>query len=159
MVTIQEAARAAGLSRQVLMIWEARYGWPQPVRDRHGARLYSDGDVRDLTRVARWLQAGHKIGSLIRDGVLVGPPRCRCVGPLDVLARTRFPEAELEDLRAAIVAGLDTRVEQLRAAIACRLHPRLRPTAWRLVRIAETLRDPMREDRMREALTAWRAKG
>lgn len=140
MVTIQEAARAAGTSERLLMVWENRYGWPMPARGRHGERLYSDGLMRDLGRLRGWLQAGHKIGSLIRDGVLVGPPRCRCVGPLDVLARTRFPEAELEDLRSAIVAGLDTRVEQLRAAIACRLHPRLRPTAWRLVRIAERLR-------------------
>lgn len=136
-----EITARTGLPKHLLHAWEVRYGWPSPIHQPNGTRTYSDADLRDLERVVAWRRQGWSIGDLIRDGVLVGPPRSRCLGAIDILARMRFDTRELDELRQAIVDRRDSRVEQLRAAIACRLHPRLRPTAWRLVRIAERMRE------------------
>lgn len=136
-----DVSTATGIPKATLHAWEARHGWPKPARLPGGERVYSDADLHDLRRVADLIRRGYRIGELVKDEQLVLPRACRCLDARHVLGRMRYNQPELEELRAAIVAGHDGRVEGLRAALACRLHPSLRPTAWRLVRIAERLRE------------------
>lgn len=63
--SIRELTRITGLSADVLRVWERRYGFPCPSRDRTGARCYDPAEVQRLTLLQRALQRGHRIGSVI----------------------------------------------------------------------------------------------
>lgn len=68
-LSINEAAKAAGLSSSVLRIWEVRYGWPSPKRQPNGYRAYARHQVDELKRAANLVKAGLPISSLIIDGL------------------------------------------------------------------------------------------
>ena len=65
--TIAAVERDTGLSKDVLRVWERRYGFPQPQRDPNGngERLYPDAQVDRLRLIKRLLDAGHRPGKLI----------------------------------------------------------------------------------------------
>ena len=42
---ITAVERDTGLSKDLLRMWERRYGFPAPQRDQHGERVYSVADV------------------------------------------------------------------------------------------------------------------
>ncbi|WP_051654986.1 MerR family transcriptional regulator [Deinococcus marmoris] len=48
MFTASEVETQTGVPAATLRQWERRYGFPRPVRDANGYRLYSPGDVRDI---------------------------------------------------------------------------------------------------------------
>jgi hypothetical protein len=68
-ITIEHAARAAGIGTGVLRMWEQRYGWPAPRRLANGFRAYTRHQVDDLCRVVQLVQAGYSISHLIVDGL------------------------------------------------------------------------------------------
>lgn len=68
-LTINEAAKAAGLSPSVLRIWEVRYAWPTPKRQPNGYRAYTRHQVSELKRVAELVHSGTPISSIIVDGL------------------------------------------------------------------------------------------
>lgn len=88
--TIAAVERDTGLSKDVLRVWERRYGFPRPERDGHGERLYPVEQVERLRTIRRLMDAGHRPGRLLvlapeelsqlgtatREGTLarVGPP-------------------------------------------------------------------------------------
>lgn len=57
--------RETGLSKDVLRVWERRYGFPQPERDQHGERLYTAAQVEQLRLIKRLMDQGHRPGKLI----------------------------------------------------------------------------------------------
>ncbi|MGB8693512.1 MAG: MerR family transcriptional regulator [Steroidobacteraceae bacterium] len=57
--------RDTGLSKDTLRIWERRYGFPQPVRDTHGERVYPRSQVARLTLIKRLIDAGHRPGKIV----------------------------------------------------------------------------------------------
>ncbi len=57
-LTIAEAERVTGLSKDQLRVWERRYGFPSPLRNVHGERAYSGDDVAKLRVVRRLLDQG-----------------------------------------------------------------------------------------------------
>lgn len=75
-LTITEAAKAAGTTDQVLRIWEHRYGWPRPTRQRNGYRMYTTFQVEQLRAVVAAVADGHPIGEILRTGepALPKPP-------------------------------------------------------------------------------------
>ncbi|MBM3140053.1 MAG: MerR family transcriptional regulator, partial [Chloroflexi bacterium] len=56
--TVKAAARATGVSESRLRTWERRYGIPKPARSETGRRLYDDGDLRVIRRMAALVGAG-----------------------------------------------------------------------------------------------------
>ncbi|MBY0464737.1 MAG: MerR family transcriptional regulator, partial [Burkholderiales bacterium] len=56
-----------GVSAAALRKWEARYGFPVPVRTTGGARLYDATTVAQLRNVKVRLAAGEKPGVVLRD--------------------------------------------------------------------------------------------
>lgn len=62
---ISAAERETGLSKDVLRMWERRYGFPQPARDANGERVYSAADVAKLRALKRLLDAGVRPGKII----------------------------------------------------------------------------------------------
>ena len=54
-----------GLSKDVLRMWERRYGFPAPARDAHGERAYPAEQVERLRQIKRLMDQGHRPGKLL----------------------------------------------------------------------------------------------
>lgn len=65
MLTIAAVEREVGLSKEVLRVWERRYGFPAPERDPNGERLYPAAQVQQLRHVKRLMEQGHRPGRLL----------------------------------------------------------------------------------------------
>lgn len=66
---IAAVERDTGLSKDVLRMWERRYGFPQPDRDSNGERCYPADQVERLRLIKRLMDAGHRPGKLIATPV------------------------------------------------------------------------------------------
>jgi len=62
---IAAVERETGLSKDVLRVWERRYGFPLPERDSIGERQYSAEQVDRLCQIKRLMDRGHRPGKLI----------------------------------------------------------------------------------------------
>ncbi len=79
-VTVQAAARQAGISEARLRTWERRYGVPSPGRSATGRRLYDEGDIALIRRMARLVDSGvpaAQAAEAARDGEVAAPPQVR----------------------------------------------------------------------------------
>lgn len=63
--TIAAVERDTGLSKDVLRMWERRYGFPVPERDAHGERVYPADQVERLRVIKRLMDQGYRPGKLI----------------------------------------------------------------------------------------------
>ncbi|MBS0326921.1 MAG: MerR family transcriptional regulator [Proteobacteria bacterium] len=104
---ISGVERETGLSKDVLRMWERRYGFPQPVRDGNGERLYTPAQMAKLRAIKRLMDVG------MRPGRIVG----LSLAELNALADTHAPKRSeaappaierdvLALVRAADVGGL-----------------------------------------------------
>lgn len=57
---IAAVERETGLAKDTLRVWERRYGFPQPLRDPAGDRLYPAEQVQRLKLIRRLLDAGQR---------------------------------------------------------------------------------------------------
>ena len=64
MLTIAQVERETGLSKDVLRVWERRYGFPVPSRDEAGDRLYDAAQVERLRTIKRLMDRGFRPGRL-----------------------------------------------------------------------------------------------
>ena len=58
--------RDTGIGRDTLRVWERRYGFPEPVRNDKGERIYTEAQLKRLQRVRRLLDQGMRPGKLLR---------------------------------------------------------------------------------------------
>ena len=63
--SIAEVERDTGLGKDTLRVWERRYGFPVPERDRLGERSYPQEQVQRLRVIKRLLDAGHRPGKVV----------------------------------------------------------------------------------------------
>jgi methanogenic corrinoid protein MtbC1 len=63
---ISLVARETGLTKEVLRKWEDRYGFPAPVRDATGIRLYPAWQVARLREIKRLVDSGQRPSSVVR---------------------------------------------------------------------------------------------
>jgi DNA-binding transcriptional MerR regulator len=68
-LNISAVERETGLSKDVLRIWERRYGFPSPGRDDNAERQYAPDDVAKLRAVKRLMDTGLRPGKLIRQSL------------------------------------------------------------------------------------------
>ena len=66
---IAAVERDTGLSKDTLRIWERRYGFPKPIRDAHGERVYPLSQIKRLTVIKRLIDAGHRPGKIVASGI------------------------------------------------------------------------------------------
>jgi DNA-binding transcriptional MerR regulator len=66
---IAAVERDTGLSKDTLRVWERRYGFPKPLRDRHDERLYSLPDLEKLRLLRLLIDYGHRPGKIINRSV------------------------------------------------------------------------------------------
>lgn len=63
--SIASVERETGLSKDLLRVWERRYGFPQPQRDANGERLYSGAELAKLRVVRRLVDQGMRPGRIL----------------------------------------------------------------------------------------------
>ncbi|MBK8064826.1 MAG: MerR family transcriptional regulator [Betaproteobacteria bacterium] len=64
-LSISAVEQETGLSKDVLRVWERRYGFPCPQRNTYGERVYPDEQVLKLRLVRRLLDRGLRPGRLL----------------------------------------------------------------------------------------------
>jgi MerR family transcriptional regulator, light-induced transcriptional regulator len=98
---IAAVERDTGLSKDVLRMWERRYGFPVPSRDQNGERSYPPEQVDRLRLIKRLMDQGHRPGKLIAtpyEELSKLTPRRSIPAAQDTSAET----VELEELLALI---------------------------------------------------------
>lgn len=65
MLTITAVERDTRIGKDTLRVWERRYGFPQPLRDSNGERLYPLDQVERLRHIKRLLDAGWRPGRVV----------------------------------------------------------------------------------------------
>jgi len=92
--SIAAVERDTGLSKDVLRMWERRYGFPQPERDGNGERLYPAEQVARLRLMKRLMDQGHRPGRLMQ----ASDEELAQLAPRRVSAPTPAPILPLEPL-------------------------------------------------------------
>lgn len=65
MLPIQAVERETGVSKELLRMWERRYRFPTPARDRQGDRIYTQEQINKLRLLRRLIDAGFRPGKII----------------------------------------------------------------------------------------------
>jgi MerR family transcriptional regulator, light-induced transcriptional regulator len=65
LLNITAVERETGLSKDVLRMWERRYGYPKPDRDANGERQYTPADIGKLRAMKRLMDIGLRPGKII----------------------------------------------------------------------------------------------
>ncbi len=100
LLNISAVERETGLSKDVLRVWERRYGFPKPGRDDNTERQYSPEQVAKLRVIKRLMDTGMRPGKLMQQPLADlnaladarAGPRREAVAPVlerDVLALVR----------------------------------------------------------------------
>jgi len=63
--TIAEVEQKTGLGKDVLRVWERRYGFPVPQRDARGDRVYDQDQLGRLRLIKQLLDAGVRAGGIV----------------------------------------------------------------------------------------------
>ncbi|MCP3870746.1 MAG: MerR family transcriptional regulator [Gammaproteobacteria bacterium] len=64
-LNISDVSRIAGVPKDLLRMWERRYGFPKPARDDNGDRVYSDDELDKLIAIKRLVDQGKRPGKLM----------------------------------------------------------------------------------------------
>lgn len=96
--SIGEAAARTGLSRQGLLSWERRYGFPRPARNDKGHRRYSPDDLLAIALARASVHSGRDVSSAVEEALAAratGAPTGELPAGLmrDVLDNLPFPLA------------------------------------------------------------------
>jgi methanogenic corrinoid protein MtbC1 len=62
---ISDVSRLAGIPKDLLRMWERRYGYPKPERDGNGDRIYSDAQLDKLILIRQLVEQGKRPGKLM----------------------------------------------------------------------------------------------
>lgn len=91
---IAAVERETGLAKDTLRVWERRYGFPQPLRDGAGDRLYPAEQVQRLKLIRRLLDTGARPGKVmgLDSAGLQSLLNQRPTASAGILSRTNFQE-------------------------------------------------------------------
>ena len=96
---IAAVERDTGLSKDVLRMWERRYGFPEPERDGNGERLYPETQVERLRLIKRLMDQGHRPGKLMA----ATPEELAQLAPRRPASRQMGAEIDGEDLGELLI--------------------------------------------------------
>ena len=102
-LNIAAVERDVGLSKDVLRVWERRYGFPAPDRDAHGERQYPLDQVERLRLIKRLMDQGQRPGRLVSASM----------DDLNALASAR-PSAPLPPGHGAQAEALDSMISLIK---------------------------------------------
>jgi MerR family transcriptional regulator, light-induced transcriptional regulator len=66
---ISAVERETGLSKDLLRMWERRYGFPRPARDTGGERQYTTAEVSKLRAIKRLMDVGMRPGKIVHQSL------------------------------------------------------------------------------------------
>lgn len=116
-LAISAVERQTGLTKDALRVWERRYGFPSPIRNEHGERLYSSSQVDKLRVLKRLIDRGFRPSSLVKRTL----KELRSILATSVATDdTRFDptvSSILEYLRGGDILGLKRFVNRLLAEV------------------------------------------
>ena len=98
LLSIGVVERDTGIGRDTLRVWERRYGFPEPLRDKKGERKYSEMQLRRLQRIRRLLDLGMRPGKLL-------PLSEDALDELEASLRPETPQ-ELDETVSAILEAI-----------------------------------------------------
>lgn len=107
--------RETGIGKDTLRVWERRYGFPRPLRDEHGERVYPAEQVARLRLMRRLMTAGH------RPSRLVGATDAQLHTMVAALPDTTQAEPPPDELREIVRLLKEHDAGKLRGALAQRL--------------------------------------
>ena len=99
---IHRVAKLTGLSKDVIRVWERRFGVLQPTRGANRYRNYSDEDIALLRYLKEQLDAGASIGDLARLGREELLNRVRAISP-----RASFIDNTFDRLLRELLSALN----------------------------------------------------
>lgn len=114
--SIGETAQRSGVPKDTLRIWERRYGFPAPLRDAAGDRIYPDDQVEKLRLIRILIEQGRRPSKLVTRSLEAlqaefqvgaaepGPPETWVIEALELLR-----DHDLEGLRTRLVETLHAR--------------------------------------------------
>ena len=105
--SISAVERETGLSKDTLRIWERRYGFPLPLRDAHGERLYPQDQVHKLRLISRLLGRGLRAGQLVATPLEALIARASGDEDKPAHAAARPEDGELFDTTLRLLATYD----------------------------------------------------
>ncbi|MFD2366689.1 MerR family transcriptional regulator [Pseudoduganella sp. GCM10020061] len=109
---IAAVERDTGLGKDTLRVWERRYGFPRPLRDANGDRLYPADQVARLRHIKRLMDKGHRPGKLLALGseelAALSERAFEGQGPWSRGVHTEELSAYLEDCRLHRIVSLRT---------------------------------------------------
>lgn len=73
LVSIGEVERVTGIRQATLRMWEKRYGFPRPLRDQHGDRVYPSQQVERLRWIRNQLDQGVRPGRILSQSGAYAP--------------------------------------------------------------------------------------
>lgn len=107
--------RETGIGKDTLRVWERRYGFPQPLRDEHGERVYPADQIARLRLMRRLMVAGH------RPSRLVGASEAQLQTMIAALPEATHAEPAPDELHEIVRLLRQHDPERLRSALAQRL--------------------------------------
>jgi methanogenic corrinoid protein MtbC1 len=117
---IAAVERDTGLSKDLLRVWERRYGFPSPDRDHLGERLYSVDQVQRLRWIKRLLDAGARPSHVVALSPEALQQRLQALEPAS--AREREPgRVGAEELDALLEPLLNHQLYALQEALQAQL--------------------------------------
>lgn len=103
---IAAVERDTGVPKDTLRMWERRYGFPAPLRDANGERLYPTDQVEKLRLIRRLLDSGY------RPGKIVPLPQVELVRLTEEVSSA--PRAVKSQIETGAVDSIDRLLHELR---------------------------------------------
>jgi DNA-binding transcriptional MerR regulator/methylmalonyl-CoA mutase cobalamin-binding subunit len=135
LMSISDVERDTGIPKETLRVWERRYDFPQPERDRNGERIYPAAQVQRLRLVKRLLDLGYRPGKIMHMDSDALAELASKAG-----AETPAPNAEDPELRHCLALIREHKMQELRQRMAqAQLHLGLQRFVTELVAPLTTL--------------------
>ncbi|WP_298398347.1 MerR family transcriptional regulator [uncultured Azonexus sp.] len=135
---IAAVERETGLSKDVLRVWERRYGFPSPERDSTGERQYSAEQVDRLCQIKRLMDRGHRPGKLIalptEELAVLAPRHATPAGEPAASADTDDLAALIELIRRHDATGFTQAMQQrvARQGLQRFVQDTIAPLSWQI---------------------------
>jgi MerR family transcriptional regulator, light-induced transcriptional regulator len=120
-LSISAVERDTGLSKDTLRVWERRYGFPLPLRDAFGERIYPLEQVDRLRAIRRLMDIGHRPGKIIGLAMEELQALAETAVANGAAAAQEIPVDSLPDIQELMAVAKSQDIEELRRQLGQRL--------------------------------------